>query len=106
MTSNRRKWKRFKGCLEKVRFISNENVEQHAEIIDESFGGIAMLVGSMEGLKVGENISLYFEECKFVVTIANIAPQRGGGYRVGAHWKSVQTNHSAEEKLEAVLQTS
>ena len=112
MTSNHRKWKRFSGCLEKVTFYTKDQVRYESEIINESFGGIAMLVDYDLGLRVGQDLTIYIDECRIVVTIANISPHRGGKYRIGAHWRSIhaESNHESEiEQLtpeeERILQT-
>ena len=98
MTSNRRRWIRFHDEEPRVRVRDQSDQLRDVIVVDESFGGLAFLVDSVEGLDIGKVIEIeYYGGKPMKAFVRNAFPAEDGKTRIGVVW-----NDSKSETKEGV----
>jgi hypothetical protein len=59
-----------------------------AEVLDECFGGIGLLLDQVSHLSVGGDVSVHYEGTVMVGTVRNVVDRGDGKFRVGIEWKA------------------
>jgi hypothetical protein len=87
---DRRDWTRYHSDLKRVVVLGQTS--QVASIVDESFGGIGIIVRDIRGLSVNQPIKLLYSDAPMTGMIRRIGPASVNAFYVGVQWASASTN--------------
>jgi hypothetical protein len=84
-TSDRRRWKRFRDAsVEVVAWPETEWAEQ-AEVADESFGGIGLILNDGR-LSVGDALDMLYNRAPLRAIVRSVQRLGDGRFRIGCEW--------------------
>jgi len=86
----RRQWGRFVVDVGKLVVSVAPSDQRSAKVLDESFGGIGVVLDDASGLEPGLDLSLNYEGVLMRGTVRSVWPHAGGRYRVGIEWAPSQ----------------
>jgi hypothetical protein len=93
--NERRQWGRFVSSIGEILIDTDGDAQLHADVLDESFGGIGLRVGQADGLEVGAAISLTYDGVPMKGVVRNVTHAGDAKVRVGIEWITTATNVSA-----------
>jgi hypothetical protein len=103
----RRQWGRFVVDVGKLIVSLTPTEQRSAEVVDESFGGIGIVIDNASGLQPGRDLSLAYDGVPMRGTVRSVHPHGGGRYRVGIEWLSSQPfdpgSHDAKAQIRGRL---
>lgn len=88
----RRQWGRFVVDVGKLVVSVAPSDQRNAEVLDESFGGIGVVIDDASGLEPGLDLDLNYEGVLMRGTVRSVRPYEGGRYRVGIEWAPSQSH--------------
>ncbi len=94
-TVDRRLWGRFVADLGDIRIHLDDGLRLNAEVLDESFGGIGLLLEEGDPLEVGTEVSLFYDGTPMRGVVRNVRDSGDGKIRVGLEWVATATDCSA-----------
>jgi HPt (histidine-containing phosphotransfer) domain-containing protein len=104
-TDERRKWARFLARVGEVRLRLNDGEERPATAVDESFGGIGIVVEDATGLDFGREVVVSYDGTTMDAIVKYIAPDRQGRHRIGLQWQIKHDLESGQHKRLAQLES-
>lgn len=87
-TIDRRQWGRFVADVGQLVVEAEAGDTRPADVWDESFGGIGLLMDDVRGLEVGNELKLTYDGTPMRGVVRNVLQQPDGRYRVGIEWQS------------------
>ena len=75
-----------------------------ARVVDESFGGIGLVVKDATGLAGGSKITLIYNGCPMWANVRHVASEPEGGHRLGLQWTGSEAAERAVERCESRAQ--
>ena len=84
--SERRQWGRFVSTLGEILIDREGGSPLHADFLDESFGGIGLLLDKPDHLEVGSAISLHYDGVPMRGMVRSVANASEAKVRVGVEW--------------------
>jgi hypothetical protein len=87
-----RQWGRFIVDLGKLVLSAAPSDQRNAKVVDESFGGIGVVVDDASGLEPGLDLNLNYEGVPMRGTVCSVWPYEGGRHRVGIEWTRSQSH--------------
>ena len=94
----RRKWMRFSSGDIDV-WVPPGPVK--ARVVDESFGGIGLVVADASGLTSGTKITLIYNGGPMWAVVRHVAPDEGGKHRLGLQWTGSDSSERAVHRCES-----
>jgi hypothetical protein len=88
LATERRQWDRFLNDVVHVHVSPAPGVTFAAEVLDESFGGIGLLVDDAQHLAVGRVVELEYNDTPLEAIVRHISPKQLGRHRVGLEWQA------------------
>ncbi|MHB8970740.1 MAG: PilZ domain-containing protein [Pirellulaceae bacterium] len=91
--AERREWARYRSDLQRVVVLGPP--AQVASIVDESFGGIGIVVRNVRGLSVNQPITLLYSDAPMVGTVRRIEPTFYDAFQIGVQWVNAATGRQS-----------
>jgi hypothetical protein len=88
----RRQWGRFGVDVGKLVVSVAPSDQRNAKVLEESFGGIGVVIDDASGLEPGLDLSLNYEGVLMRGTVRSVWPHEGSRYRVGIEWAPSQSD--------------
>ena len=86
-----RKAPRFLAEVREIVMRNGPLLSQPAEVVDESFTGIGILVDEVSQLRPGRELDVDYKGAPMRATVRHISPERRDGrYQVGLEWKNTE----------------
>lgn len=96
VTEDRRQWRRFLGEAVDVRLAQDMGEPLPAEMLDESFGGIGLLLDDAQPLAVGQELDVLYNGTPIRAVVRYVGLSENGRHRVGLEWLGMKRGHLAE----------
>jgi hypothetical protein len=93
----RRQWGRFVSSIGEILIDTDGDTQLHADVLDESFGGIGLRIDQANSLKVGVAISLTYDGVPMKGVVRSVAHAGDAKVRVGIEWIANATNESTTQ---------
>lgn len=93
-TVDRRLWGRFVADLGDIRIHLDDGLRLNAEVLDESFGGIGLLLEEGSPLEVGSEVSLFYDGTPMRGVVRNVRDSGDGKIRIGVEWITTAMDRS------------
>lgn len=84
--AERRRWGRFVSDVGQLRIACSGGFESSAQVADESFGGIGLVVRELGPLAVGTHLDLNYDGVPMSGIVKSIVEDSSAGYRIGVEW--------------------
>ena len=84
----RRRWGRFVSDVGQLGVARRGRQQRPAEVLDESFGGIGLLVPDAADLAAGVAVDLTYDGTPMQGVVKSVVPDSQAGSRVGIEWAS------------------
>ena len=84
-TYSRRQWIRFRDDSVRID-VPTPRGYVRSIVLNESFGGIALLIPDGTGLEVHTPISVLYHQVPMKGVIRHLSPSHNGWYRMGIEW--------------------
>lgn len=81
----RRRWIRFRDDSVRID-VPTPRGYVRSIVLNESFGGVALLIPDGTGLGIHAPISVLYHKVPMDGTIRHLSPSRNGWYRMGIEW--------------------
>ena len=98
----RRQWGRFVSHVGKLVVRTADHDGTPAEVMDESFGGIGIVLQDGPLLDIGDEVEISCDGTPMSGVVRNIAAEEAGRQRIGVEWRSKDldaTDTSTDEAL-------
>ncbi len=82
---NRRQWTRYRAGAKEITVVADGR-RQRAMVVDESFGGIGLLMDNPVQVLLNREITLVSQGVPLQGIVRRVQPAEEGGYRVGIEW--------------------
>jgi len=83
---SQRRWMRFPSDVSSVSVVSRGKAVGQADVVDESFAGIALDLDDIDGLGLDQRIEINFRGQPRPCIVRYVVPMANGRYRVGLEW--------------------
>lgn len=93
---------RFESKLRDITVRDEDGKQFSAEVLDESFGGLGLRIGTKQPVEVGAELELTYNGVRMWAKLQNIAPAVDGSERWGMAWKAVGIASRARRICEPV----
>ncbi len=91
-TADRRRWKRFRDASVQIVAWPGTERAQEAEVADESFGGIGLILRGPQ-VSVGSALELLYNRSPMRAVVRNVALLPAARFRLGCEWEA-EKQHS------------
>lgn len=81
-----RQWTRFPKDVTSVNLWADGAFLGPADVLNESFGGIAVAFAGSAPLELGQSIEIEHGAGRAVAIVRDVNPREGGSRRVGLEW--------------------
>jgi DNA-binding response OmpR family regulator len=82
---NRRRWTRYRAEAKEITVVADGG-RQEAVVVDESFGGISLLMDNPTHVLSDGEITLVYQGVAMQGIVRHVRPEEDGGCRVGIEW--------------------
>ncbi|MEX0937946.1 MAG: hypothetical protein WDZ59_08790 [Pirellulales bacterium] len=104
-TAERRQWSRFLARVGEVSIRLEGGDERQAMAVDESFGGIGLVVDDAAGLEYGQEVVVSYDGATLYAIVKYVAPNGEGRHRVGLQWQIKHDLEGGKHKRLAQLES-
>lgn len=89
-TANRRKWMRFPSDAREVAVMHSNGTQLKGVVVDESFGGVGLLVESSIAVDVGVELKIVIDGAILPSIVRNVTRKADGSCRIGLQWPKTE----------------
>lgn len=83
---SQRRWMRFPSDVSSVSVVSRGSSLGQADVVDESFTGIAIDLDEIGGLVPHDQVEIYFRGQPRQCFVRYVVPMANSRYRIGLEW--------------------
>ena len=91
---SQRRWMRFPSDVSSVSLLPSGSSQLTADVVDESFTGIAVDLDDADGLIPNQQVDLDFRGEQRRGIVRYVVPMANGRYRVGLEWLATRHDSS------------